>query len=140
MAGSMPASAAIARMVALRKPSAANRRRAASTIAARVASERRAGGSSVMSTTVGQHLLTCQWRAARLEVNKRWPTGVDFKEYPMNAQSKTLPSSTSVVIVGAGPAGLAAAITLADAGVDFVLLDRQAEGANTSRACVVHAR
>ncbi|MEV6274236.1 FAD-dependent monooxygenase [Nocardia sp. NPDC051832] len=51
-----------------------------------------------------------------------------------------LPETTTVVIVGAGPAGLTAAITLADAGVDFLLLDRQAEGANTSRAAVVHAR
>ena len=50
-----------------------------------------------------------------------------------------LPSTADVVIVGAGPAGLAAAIALADAGADFVLLDRVAEGANTSRACVVHA-
>ncbi|MFE7802647.1 FAD-dependent oxidoreductase [Nocardia sp. NPDC057440] len=54
--------------------------------------------------------------------------------------SNELPDTTSVVIVGAGPAGLTAAITLADAGVDFVLLDRLAEGANTSRAAVVHAR
>lgn len=52
----------------------------------------------------------------------------------------TIPATTSVVIVGAGPAGLTAAIALADAGVDFVLLDRLAEGANTSRAAVVHAR
>ncbi|MBH0781515.1 FAD-dependent monooxygenase [Nocardia bovistercoris] len=51
-----------------------------------------------------------------------------------------LPESTNVLIVGAGPAGLTAAITLAAAGVDFVLLDRLAEGANTSRAAVVHAR
>ncbi|WP_194833852.1 FAD-dependent monooxygenase [Nocardia sp. XZ_19_369] len=51
-----------------------------------------------------------------------------------------LPDTTAVLIVGAGPAGLTAAITLADAGVDFVLLDRLAEGANTSRAAVVHAR
>ncbi|WP_410621160.1 FAD-dependent monooxygenase [Amycolatopsis sp. cmx-8-4] len=51
-----------------------------------------------------------------------------------------LPSRTDVVIAGAGPAGLAAAIALAEAGVDYVLLDRQAEGANTSRACVIHAR
>ncbi len=51
-----------------------------------------------------------------------------------------LPSRTDVVIAGAGPAGLAAAIALAEAGVDHVLLDRQAEGANTSRACVIHAR
>ncbi|MEV0250309.1 FAD-dependent monooxygenase [Nocardia sp. NPDC050712] len=51
-----------------------------------------------------------------------------------------LPQTTAVVIVGAGPAGLTAAITLAGAGVDFLLLDRLAEGANTSRAAVVHAR
>ncbi|MFJ9789581.1 FAD-dependent oxidoreductase [Streptomyces globosus] len=51
-----------------------------------------------------------------------------------------LPSRTEVAIVGAGPTGLALAVTLAGAGVDFVLLDRQAEGANTSRAAVVHAR
>jgi 2-polyprenyl-6-methoxyphenol hydroxylase-like FAD-dependent oxidoreductase len=58
----------------------------------------------------------------------------------MNATPNPLPAAASVVIVGAGPAGLTAAITLADAGVDFVLLDRQSEGANTSRAAVVHAR
>uniref|UniRef100_UPI0024555262 FAD-dependent oxidoreductase n=1 Tax=Nocardia abscessus TaxID=120957 RepID=UPI0024555262 len=58
----------------------------------------------------------------------------------MNATPNPLPATTSVVIVGAGPAGLTAAITLADAGVDFVLLDRLSEGANTSRAAVVHAR
>ncbi|MFC9298209.1 FAD-dependent oxidoreductase [Streptomyces sp. NPDC057011] len=51
-----------------------------------------------------------------------------------------LPARTDVAIVGAGPTGLALAVTLAQAGVDFVLLDRQAEGANTSRAAVVHAR
>lgn len=51
-----------------------------------------------------------------------------------------LPDRTEVAIVGAGPTGLALAATLAQAGVDFVLLDRQAEGANTSRAAVVHAR
>ncbi|WP_406269650.1 FAD-dependent monooxygenase [Nocardia sp. NBC_00881] len=58
----------------------------------------------------------------------------------MNAIPNPLPPTTSVVIVGAGPAGLTAAITLADAGLDFVLLDRLTEGANTSRAAVVHAR
>ncbi|WKV73639.1 FAD-dependent monooxygenase [Streptomyces sp. PCS3-D2] len=51
-----------------------------------------------------------------------------------------LPARTEVAVVGAGPTGLALAVTLAEAGVDFVLLDRQAEGANTSRAAVVHAR
>ncbi|MGW6726314.1 FAD-dependent oxidoreductase [Nocardia sp. NPDC055029] len=52
----------------------------------------------------------------------------------------SLPEATSVVIVGAGPAGLTAAIVLAEAGVDHVLIDRLSEGANTSRAAVVHAR
>ncbi|KAF0847934.1 FAD-dependent oxidoreductase [Nocardia caishijiensis] len=52
----------------------------------------------------------------------------------------TLPATSSVVIVGAGPVGLTAAIVLAEAGVDYVLIDRLAEGANTSRAAVVHAR
>ncbi len=51
-----------------------------------------------------------------------------------------LPSATEVAIVGAGPTGLALAVTLASAGIDFVLLDRLPAGANTSRAGVVHAR
>lgn len=52
----------------------------------------------------------------------------------------TLPDRTEVAIVGGGPTGLALAVTLASAGIDFVVLDRLAEGANTSRAAVVHAR
>jgi 2-polyprenyl-6-methoxyphenol hydroxylase-like FAD-dependent oxidoreductase len=51
-----------------------------------------------------------------------------------------VPSKTEVVIVGAGPTGLALACVLAAEDVPFVLLDRLAEGANTSRAAVVHAR
>ena len=51
-----------------------------------------------------------------------------------------LPARTEVAIVGAGPTGLALAVTLASAGIDFVIVDRLAEGANTSRAAVVHAR
>jgi 2-polyprenyl-6-methoxyphenol hydroxylase-like FAD-dependent oxidoreductase len=54
--------------------------------------------------------------------------------------TKELPSRTEVAIVGAGPSGLALAVTLAVAGIDFVILDRLVEGANTSRAAVVHAR
>jgi len=53
---------------------------------------------------------------------------------------KTLPATTDVVIVGAGPTGLSLACVLAAEGVSFVLVDRLAEGANTSRAAVVHAR
>ncbi|MCX4767895.1 FAD-dependent monooxygenase [Streptomyces sp. NBC_01275] len=56
----------------------------------------------------------------------------------MNAAA--LPARTEVAIVGAGPAGLALAVTLAASGIDFVVLDKLAEGANTSRAAVVHAR
>ena len=51
-----------------------------------------------------------------------------------------LPAHTEVAIVGAGPTGLALAVTLATAGVGFVIVDQLAEGANTSRAAVVHAR
>jgi 2-polyprenyl-6-methoxyphenol hydroxylase-like FAD-dependent oxidoreductase len=47
---------------------------------------------------------------------------------------------TEVLIVGAGPTGLTLATALAAKGVRTILIDRQAEGANTSRAAVVHAR
>ena len=52
----------------------------------------------------------------------------------------TLPDTTDVVIVGAGPTGLTLAGILARERVPFVLVDRLAEGSNTSRAAVVHAR
>jgi 2-polyprenyl-6-methoxyphenol hydroxylase-like FAD-dependent oxidoreductase len=51
-----------------------------------------------------------------------------------------LPSAADVLIVGAGPVGLTLAASLAAAGVPAVLVDQQAEGANTSRASVVHSR
>ena len=51
-----------------------------------------------------------------------------------------LPTHTEIAIVGAGPTGLALAVTLASAGIEFVIVDQLAEGANTSRAAVVHAR
>ena len=47
---------------------------------------------------------------------------------------------TPVVIVGAGPTGLTLAGILARERVPFLLVDRLAEGSNTSRAAVVHAR
>ncbi|MET8794912.1 FAD-dependent oxidoreductase [Nocardia sp. NPDC004568] len=43
-----------------------------------------------------------------------------------------------VLIVGAGPVGLTAAVVLTQLGHDVVIVDSQAEGANTSRAAVVH--
>jgi len=57
------------------------------------------------------------------------------KESPM-----AYPSSTDILIVGAGPAGLALASELARRGMDFLVIEDQPAGANTSRACVVHAR
>ena len=56
------------------------------------------------------------------------------------AQSPLPVAQTDVLIVGAGPTGLALASALAGRGVKTLVIDRQAEGANTSRAAVVHAR
>jgi len=47
---------------------------------------------------------------------------------------------TDVLVVGAGPTGLALAVALASRGVRATVIDRLAEGANSSRAAVVHAR
>lgn len=47
--------------------------------------------------------------------------------------------SSDVLIVGAGPTGLTLATALAVHGVQATVIDRQAQGANTSRAAVVHA-
>lgn len=52
----------------------------------------------------------------------------------------SLPVSVDVLIVGAGPSGLTLACELARRGVPHLIIDRQAEGDNTSRACVIHAR
>jgi 2-polyprenyl-6-methoxyphenol hydroxylase-like FAD-dependent oxidoreductase len=48
--------------------------------------------------------------------------------------------TTDVLVVGAGPTGLAVAAKLAAAGIDVTVIDNQASGDNTSRAAVVHAR
>jgi 2-polyprenyl-6-methoxyphenol hydroxylase-like FAD-dependent oxidoreductase len=50
-----------------------------------------------------------------------------------------LPVETAVLIVGAGPTGLALATALQKAGVDHLLIDALAVAQNTSRAAVVHA-
>ena len=50
-----------------------------------------------------------------------------------------LPERTDVLVVGAGPTGLAVAATLAGRGVDVTVVDRLARPPVTSRAAVVHA-
>ncbi len=47
---------------------------------------------------------------------------------------------TDVLVVGAGPSGLTLAASLVKKGVATTVVDRQAAGANTSRAAVVNAR
>jgi 2-polyprenyl-6-methoxyphenol hydroxylase-like FAD-dependent oxidoreductase len=47
---------------------------------------------------------------------------------------------TDVLVIGAGPTGLALAASLAARGVAATVVDKQAAGANTSRAAVVNAR
>jgi 2-polyprenyl-6-methoxyphenol hydroxylase-like FAD-dependent oxidoreductase len=47
---------------------------------------------------------------------------------------------TDVLVVGAGPSGLTLAASLVKMGVSTTVVDRQAAGANTSRAAVVNAR
>jgi 2-polyprenyl-6-methoxyphenol hydroxylase-like FAD-dependent oxidoreductase len=61
----------------------------------------------------------------------------------MNVHSpadQPLPAHTDVLIVGAGPSGLALACALAAQGVDCVIIDKAERGGNTSRAAVIHAR
>ena len=48
--------------------------------------------------------------------------------------------NTDVLVVGAGPVGLTLGAALAARGVDALVVDKQPEGANTSRAAVIHAR
>ena len=52
----------------------------------------------------------------------------------------SLPSSTYTLIVGAGPTGLAAALSLIHRGFrDFVIVDAVTQGENSSRAVLIHA-
>ncbi|KAH7930763.1 FAD/NAD(P)-binding domain-containing protein [Leucogyrophana mollusca] len=52
----------------------------------------------------------------------------------------SLPDSTTVLIVGAGPTGLAAALSLTRHGChDFVIVDAVSQGENSSRAIMIHA-
>lgn len=51
-----------------------------------------------------------------------------------------LPDTTDVLVIGAGPAGLTAAVSLAARGRGVIVADSQPEGQNTSRASVVYPR
>ncbi len=51
-----------------------------------------------------------------------------------------LPKEAEVVVVGGGPTGLVLTSMLRQAGHDVLALDRQAEGANNSRAAAIHAK
>ncbi|ESZ66579.1 FAD-dependent monooxygenase [Mesorhizobium sp. C120A] len=51
-----------------------------------------------------------------------------------------LPETTEVLIIGAGPTGMALSIALHQAGVDHVLIDKLTQGLQTSRAGVIHAQ
>ncbi len=58
----------------------------------------------------------------------------------MSTPTQDLPARTDVLVIGAGPTGLALACRLASRGIDHVIVDEALEGVNTSRAAVVHAR
>jgi 2-polyprenyl-6-methoxyphenol hydroxylase-like FAD-dependent oxidoreductase len=57
----------------------------------------------------------------------------------MNANTAKPRFDADVLIVGAGPAGLALATTLQRAGVSALIVDKLESGQNTSRAAVIHA-
>lgn len=59
---------------------------------------------------------------------------------PLSLSSMSLPSYAEVLIVGAGPTGLALAVSLAIRGIDAVLVDERPDGQRTSRAAWVHSR
>lgn len=56
------------------------------------------------------------------------------------ARKPQLPAEAQVLVIGAGPTGLALATSLALRRIDVAVIDAQSAGANTSRAAVIHAR
>ena len=56
------------------------------------------------------------------------------------SRTDSSPADTEVLVVGAGPTGLTLAAALLARGIRTAVIDRQAAGANTSRAAVIHAR
>ncbi|KAK7683326.1 hypothetical protein QCA50_013588 [Cerrena zonata] len=66
-----------------------------------------------------------------------------LRYHPPPLPSLMTPDSTTILIVGAGPTGLACAISLVTNGVnpqDIAIIDAQAQGLNLSRAIAIHAK
>ena len=63
-----------------------------------------------------------------------------YNKGPRHVAVLDVKAENQILIVGAGPSGLALAGELKRRGVDAAIVDQQPAGANTSRACVVHAR
>src|SRR5262249_46815559 len=59
---------------------------------------------------------------------------------PREVDPHALKTDIDILIAGAGPTGLALAAELTRGGTHPLIIDRQSAGANTSSACVVHAR
>jgi 2-polyprenyl-6-methoxyphenol hydroxylase-like FAD-dependent oxidoreductase len=58
----------------------------------------------------------------------------------MKSDMQDVKVGNQILIVGAGPSRLALAAEPSRSGLSTAIIDRQETGANTSRACVVHAR
>lgn len=67
-------------------------------------------------------------------VGRELPWRLHYEQMKSNMQGVEV--ENQILIAGAGPSGLALAAELSRRAI----IDRQAGGANTSRACVVHAR
>ncbi len=91
------------------------------------------------------------WQYVTFQRGARLITGVDSKREAAASRRgiqpdmkgpnmQTLKTDTDILIAGAGPAGLALAAELRRRRANPLIVDRQPAGANTSRACVVHAR
>ena len=63
-----------------------------------------------------------------------------MKDTMSNEMKGTMHAESPVVVAGAGPAGLAAAISLARLGVETMLVERRAELSSLPRATVVSLR
>src|SRR3954471_24738289 len=61
-------------------------------------------------------------------------------EYRLSHEYDTMPDETPVLIAGAGPAGLATAITLARQGIEPVVIERRARPGAHPRATAISTR